>query len=74
MVGDVPCAVCKECHAEPILARSPVQKENVAQERFTGAARIRRRRQEEFSELARFREDLIVVRGSCLLCRGLGQQ
>ena len=74
MVGDVPCAVCKACHEEPIPPPPPTQTESDIQERFTGAACIRRMRREEFAELARFREDLIAVRGSCLLCRGLGRQ
>lgn len=74
MVGDEPCTVCKECHTEPVPPQAAAQKEGNSQERFTGAACIRRVRREEFSELARLREDLITVRGSCLLCRGLGQQ
>ena len=66
MVGDVPCAVCEQCHHEP------VRKRDVTEEAFTGATCIRRVRQAEYSEVARYQEDLIAVRGSCLLCRGLG--
>ena len=74
IVGDVPCAVYQECHEEPIPPKPPVQKEDIVEERYTGAARIRRVRREEYLELARFREDLIAVRGTCLLCRALGYQ
>jgi superfamily II DNA helicase RecQ len=74
MVGDVPCAVCEECHEEPVPSRAPVRNTDIVEECFTGAGCIRRVRREEHFELARFREDLIAVRGSCLLCRGLGQQ
>ena len=70
MPEDVPCEICQQSHTEPVglLERDP--RLGVATE-FTGHDLIQKARQKEYLELTRYREDLIAVRGSCLLCRAM---
>jgi len=48
------------------------QKRGEAGTQFTGDRMIGQARQSEAAELARYREDLLVVHGSCLICRAGG--
>ena len=73
MTDDVPCNICKEGHRECVPALEQTDTTEIADELFAGAARIRRARKTEQEELTRYYEDLIAVRGSCLLCRALGR-
>ena len=72
MMDDTPCDMCKDSHQEsvPSLESASV---NLSDEWSTGAACIRRARKREHLELARYHEDIVAVRGSCLLCRTLGR-
>jgi superfamily II DNA helicase RecQ len=72
MREDVPCDICQQSHEEAIGPLERDQRHSDATER-TGSAMMQEARRREYSELARFREDLVVVRGSCLLCRAIGE-
>lgn len=61
--------VCDVCSAGPALAPpSPEPGPPL----YTGGAVIQEKRRLADLELSRYREDLLVVRGTCLLCRVLG--
>ena len=69
MPEDVPCDVCQRSHTEPIPAREGVEEKD----QHTGPGVIQRRRLEAYNEVARYREHLAAVQGTCLLCRGKGK-
>ncbi|KAK0968573.1 hypothetical protein LTR54_018193 [Friedmanniomyces endolithicus] len=69
MPEDVPCDSCRRCHDEPIEPPKRATHNGETVTGLTGAKMIRMTRQKEHFELARYREDLIAVRGTCLLCR-----
>jgi superfamily II DNA helicase RecQ len=70
MQEDVPCDVCKIGHQE---AMEPPKMTKTGIE-HTGIDLIRQGRLKAYSELARYREDLSAVHGTCLLCRALDQK
>jgi superfamily II DNA helicase RecQ len=72
MPEDVPCDICQQSHEEAIGPLERDQSYRNATE-STGSTIIQDTRRRAYSELARFREDLVVVRGSCLLCRAMGE-
>jgi hypothetical protein len=72
MPEDVPCDICQQSHEEAIGPLERDQSYGDATE-STGSTIIQDARRRAYSELARFREDLVVVRGSCLLCRAIGE-
>ncbi|KAK0822603.1 hypothetical protein LTR73_009190 [Friedmanniomyces endolithicus] len=69
MPEDVPCDSCRRCHDEPIEPPKRATHNGETVTGLTGAKVIRMTRQKEHFELARYREDLIAGRGTCLLCR-----
>jgi superfamily II DNA helicase RecQ len=73
MTYDVPCAVCTASHDVPIGLVVP-KNENPSHQSHTGAPAIHRARLAEQTELTRYVEDLVAIRGSCCLCRATGQQ
>ncbi|HEY0934969.1 MAG TPA: DEAD/DEAH box helicase, partial [Trebonia sp.] len=66
---DVACDVCS---GGPTGAALPAPPEAAAP-LYTGGAIIRQKRRAAYLELSRYKEDLLAVRGTCLLCRGLGE-
>ena len=70
MQEDVPCDVCKVVHDEAVAARETIK---IGAEHI-GLGLIRQERLKSYSELARYREDLTAVRGTCLLCRALNEK
>ena len=70
MADDIPCDVCKVSHPNPI---EPVPVP-MAEKAYTGLDVIQRKRLADYSELARYQEDLAAVRGTCVLCRAMGEQ
>jgi superfamily II DNA or RNA helicase len=73
MLDDVPCDICQQSHEEPIGLPERDPRLGTTSE-FTGDDMIKGRRQRKCLELARYREDLVAVRGSCLLCRAMEDQ
>lgn len=73
MPEDVLCDICQQSHEEPIRPSGKDSEVEGAME-STGNEVIERARQREHLELARYREDLIAVRGSCALCRVMEDQ
>jgi len=73
MLEDVPCDICQQSHDEAVRPAERDQSYSDAT-RPTRSAIIEEARRREYSELARFCEDLVVVRGSCLLCRATGER
>lgn len=73
MPEDVPCDICQQSHDEAI---GPPDRDRCCRdvESFTGDVMIQRARRQAYLELSRFREDLVHVRGSCLLCRATGER
>jgi hypothetical protein len=71
MMDNVPWDIYKEGYQESVPARERVNETGILEELSTGAACIRRARKAEQLELARYHEDRIAVRGSCILCRTL---
>lgn len=73
MADDVPCDICRQGHEEPV---EPVEEDQAYTNttNFTGEALIHEARKKEYLELARYREDLLMVRGTCLLCRATGER
>jgi superfamily II DNA helicase RecQ len=65
MIEDVTCDFCPSSHAEPIslLESAPKSKE------YTGLDAMQKEKLQAYDELARYREYLFAVRGTCLLCR-----
>jgi superfamily II DNA helicase RecQ len=74
MPGDIAYVVCRKSHEEPIEPRTAAREGKPMVDAFTGAAAIHRARLVERSELARYVEDFLAARGSCLLCRTIGRQ
>lgn len=74
MIGDIPCDFCQRTHDEPIGPPAEMEREGVPQETHTGAAAIHRARLSEQTELARYIEDMLAVRGSCMFCRAAGER
>jgi len=60
--------LCDVCSAGPARAPSPA----VPAPASTGGAAIREQRRLADLELSRYQEDLLVVQGTCVLCRALG--
>jgi superfamily II DNA helicase RecQ len=70
MPEDVPCDVCKVAHQDII---DPIEK--VDQDKtYTGLQLIQQEKLRAQSELGQFRLDLASVKGTCLLCRAVGEQ
>ena len=70
----MPCDVCQTCHEDPIGALETEEFCTTTDTAYTGAAAIQEALQRDSLILARYREDLIAVRGTCLLCRATGQR
>jgi superfamily II DNA or RNA helicase len=64
---DVTCDVCSHGPVETALPAG------LAAMPHTGSAVIQRQRRGAYLELSRYKEDLLAVRGTCLLCRGLDE-
>ncbi|KAK3684401.1 hypothetical protein LTR37_020307 [Vermiconidia calcicola] len=73
MTDDVPCDICTTSHNVPIGPAIP-KNENPSHQPHTGATAIHRARLAEQTELARYVEDLLAIRGSCCFCRAAGQR
>jgi superfamily II DNA or RNA helicase len=69
---DVTCDVCNAGPLEPAVTEGGEDQELVTMS-HTGSAMIQQKRRAAHLELSRYREDLLAVRGTCLLCRGLGE-
>lgn len=74
---DVTCDVC--CR-DPEQGRETGTEDETIQEtaaeeemEHTGSAIIEGKRRASYLELSRYKEDLLAVEGTCLLCRGLGE-
>ena len=65
MTEDVPCDFCQSGHEESI----PPPDRTLNSEKHTGLDVIQREKLRAYDELARYREHLDAVRGTCLLCR-----
>lgn len=65
MTEDVTCDFCPSSHAESISLpeRAPKSKQ------YTGLDAIQREKLQAYNEMAQYKEHLIAVRGTCLLCR-----
>ncbi len=74
MPEDVPCDRCRRCHDEPVEPPNRSKYNGEAMIGFTGARMIPKAQQKEHSDLARYREDLMAVRRTCLLCRAIGDR
>lgn len=74
MSEDVPCDICQTCHEDPIGPPETKESSTTINTGFTGTAAIQKALQRDKVALARYREDLIAVRGTCLLCRAIGQR
>jgi superfamily II DNA helicase RecQ len=70
MTDDVPCDVCKVGHQNSI---EPVQVKR-REEAHTGLDVIQGKRLADYSELARYQEELAAVRGTCVLCRAMEER
>ena len=74
MIGDVACDICQRCHEQPV---GPPERTTAGRETgmdCTGTDLIQIAQRRDHAELARYREDLLAVRGSCLLCRALEER
>ena len=65
MTEDVTCDFCPSSHTESI----PLPKRAPRSRQYTGLDAIQREKLQAHDELARYREHLYAVRGTCLLCR-----
>ena len=71
MATDKPCDVCKEAHDEAIGPWVSFMRLGDTESAFSRADCIQGARRAEYLELAPYHEDLIAVRGTCMLCRRL---
>ena len=65
MTEDVTCDFCPSSHMESI----PLPKRAPRSRQYNGLDAIQREKLQAHDELARYREHLFAVRGTCLLCR-----
>ncbi|KAM0713375.1 hypothetical protein Q7P37_010337 [Cladosporium fusiforme] len=70
MPEDVPCEICKIAHEETIDPAEKVEQREI----HTGLQTIQQERLRAQTELAQYRLDLASVKGTCLLCRAVGQR
>lgn len=70
MTEDVACAVCGRSNEEAIPPPKSVKQAS----RHTGLELIRKERLRAQNELLQYRHGLAGAKGSCLLCRGLGDR
>ena len=70
MPEDVPCDVCKVAYQDMIDPTETVKQDKV----HTGLQLIQQERLRSQSELSQYGLDLASVRGTCLLCRAVGEQ
>lgn len=65
MTEDVTCDVCPSGHVEPI----PLPERAPKSKQHPGLDAVQREKLQAHDELSRYKEHLVAVRGTCLLCR-----
>jgi len=70
MMDDVACGVCGHGHEEEVPPKKGVEDTSVS----TGSDLIRMERLRTQQELSQYEQGLTSMRGSCFLCRGLGDR